>query len=39
MEICGKTFEELVEQGKRSDHGEERLVDLYPEGAVCWFRD
>lgn len=37
---CSKTFEELCEQAtRRSDHGEERAVDIYPDGAVCWYRD
>ena len=33
------TFEELVEYARRSDHGEERVVDLYPEGAICYYRE
>ena len=33
------TFEELVEQAKRSDHGEVREVDMYDWGAVCWMRE
>jgi hypothetical protein len=27
--VTGKTFEELVEQAKQSDHGEVREVDVY----------
>lgn len=33
------TFESLVEQAQKSDHGEERAVDIYKEGAVCWVKD
>lgn len=32
-------FEELVERAKKSDHGECREVDIYPEGIACWFKE
>ena len=32
------TFEEHYQAMLRSDHGEQRGVDVYPEGATCWFR-
>lgn len=33
------TFEEHVEELRRSDHGELREVDIYPEGAACWMKE
>ena len=33
------TFQELVGQAKRSDHGEIRELDFYTRGAVCWMRE
>ena len=32
-------FNELVEHARRSDHGEERAVDTYPGGVVCYYRE
>jgi hypothetical protein len=32
-------FEELVAKSRESDHGEEREVDLYHEGAIFWLRE
>ena len=32
-------FSNAVEHNMKSDHGEERIVDLYEEGAVCWYRE
>lgn len=37
--LATSTFEELVEKGRRSDHGELREVDIYPEGAACWMKE
>lgn len=37
--VGSKTFEELVSREKQSVHGEEREVDIYPEGATCWYRE
>ena len=34
-----KSFDELVERAKQSDHGEEIEVDIYKQGAVCWRRE
>lgn len=34
----GTTYEDSVRKEKLSDHGEERRVDEYPEGAVCFFK-
>lgn len=33
------SFEELVEEALRSDHGEIREADYYPEGAACWVKE
>lgn len=32
-------FNELVQRSQRSDHGEERVVDIYPEGVTCYYRE
>lgn len=34
-----KTFDEFVEDAKKSDHGEIREVDIYEWGAVCWVKE
>lgn len=33
------TFEEMSERSLRSDHGEERATDIYPEGMTHWVRE
>lgn len=32
-------FANTVERNMKSDHGEDRTVDIYEEGAVCWYRE
>ena len=32
-------FDEMVTAAKVSDHGELRAVDIYSQGAVCWFKE
>ena len=39
IDINADRFDELVEHSKQSDHGEEREVDIYEQGAVCWCRE
>lgn len=34
-----KYFDKLVEDAKCSDHGEERAVDIFVKGALCYYRD
>ena len=34
-----ETFEELVEDARKSDHGELREVDIYPQGAAAWIKE
>lgn len=34
-----RTFEQLVEMARKSDHGELREVDVYDWGAVCWIKE
>jgi hypothetical protein len=36
---AGVTYESLVENAKKPDHGELREVDEYPEGATCWYQE
>jgi len=33
------SFEQLCQNALRSDHGELRKIDHYPEGAVCWMKE
>ena len=34
-----RPWEEVVKDQLRSDHGEERFVDEYKWGAVCWLKE
>ena len=37
---CRASFDELCEEVRRtSDRGEIREVDIYPEGATCWYKE
>ena len=36
--FLGKTFKERCQEAKRLDHGEIRCLDIYPEGAIEWYR-
>ncbi len=33
------SFFEYCQRALRSDHGELRRIDYYPQGAVCWTRE
>ena len=33
------SFFQTCQRALRSDHGELRRIDYYPEGAVCWTRE
>lgn len=35
----GDSFDEVISGQLKSDHGEIREVDRYPEGATCWCRE
>lgn len=32
-------FDKLVAMNRKSDHGEARIVDVYPQGAVCYYHE